>query len=134
MGTAPQNFPPDAVLNVGGVLTGNKLGLTGSLSSTVFFTAPVSGVYLISAVMQIVSTDAAGSLATTITTPSAGTISLAASGAAKLKDLAPAGPTDGFMLGTPVWMNANQQISAATVATGLTGTTYNLFISALRLF
>jgi len=131
MGTAPFNFPPESVINIGQTLTGNKLGLTGSLSATTFFTAPNPGLYLIAAAMQIVTTNNAGTLATTIHTPHAGTVVAANK---LVVDLDPSGPTDGYMAAIPVWMNAGDVVQASTIAAGLTGTTYNLFVSATRLF
>jgi hypothetical protein len=138
-GTAPANFPPENVVPVGGVITGNKLGLTAALGSTVFFTAPTAGLYLIAAYMQITATNNAGTITTTVLTPAAGNITEPTQdGVSKivavLKDAAPATPTDGFMAGVPLWMNAGQTINASTAVSGLTGTTYNIFVSALRLF
>jgi hypothetical protein len=141
MGTAPQNFPPDQSLAIGQLLTGNKLGLTGTLAQTVFFTAPGSGLYLVAMALQIVSTNAAGTLAAVMTTPHAGAIAQGVAPAAPgdtqvaiEQDLATGGPTDGFSAAIPVWMNTGDQIKVATTASGLTGTTYNIFVTALRAF
>lgn len=141
MGTAPQNFPPDRILEIGQILTGNKLGLTASLAQTAFFTAPVSGLYMVSMALQIVTTNGAGTLAAVLATPHAGNVEQgvapAAPGDAQVaieQDLSPAGPTDGFSAAIPVWMNAGDQIKVTTTASGLTGTTYNIFVVALRAF
>ena len=134
MGTAPANFPPDPLMPVGAIQTGNLLGLSASQALTVMFTAPITGLYLISAAFQIVSTDAAGTLASTITTPSAGSITVGGTAPAALLDLDPGTPADGYMAATPVWMTVGQQIKYSSVAAGLTGTVYNVYVSAERLF
>ena len=56
-GTAPFNFPPDSNMPIGAIQVGNKTGNTGAFSSTVFFTAPVGGWYLLGWGVHINSTD-----------------------------------------------------------------------------
>ena len=51
-----------------------------------------------------------------------------------LKDLAPGGGgTDGYMAAIPLWMNAGDTIRVGCAASGLTGTTYNVWASMTRL-
>jgi hypothetical protein len=135
MGTAPANFPPDPLMPVGAVQTGNLLALSASQALTVMFTAPISGLYLISAAFQVVSTNAAGTLVSTVTTPNAGTLAVAGTAPAVVKDLLTSGGgVDGYMQATPIWLNAGAQVKYSSVAAGLTGTVYNVFLSAQRLF
>lgn len=143
MGTVPTNFPPDAGgIPIGGVQTGNALGLTAALAQTVFFTAPAAGLYLVCAYLQVVQTNNAGTIKATITTPATPAIAQGVAPAApgdvqlaiEQDILLPATATDGFMAAIPVWLGLGQQIKLATVVSGLTGTTYNVFVSALRLF
>lgn len=135
MGTAPVNFPPDPLMPVGSIQTGNLLGLTAAQGLTVMFTAPFSGLYLISAAFQIVSTNGAGTLVSTVTTPTAGTLAAAGTAPAVVKDLTTgSGGVDGYMQATPIWLNAGAQVKYSSAASGLTGTTYNVFLAAQRLF
>lgn len=142
MGTAPVNFPADAILEVGQLLTGNKLNLTASMALTTFFTAPVAGLYMLSMAIRIISTNGAGSLAASFTpSPRSGALVVSVAvttdpiiPAAIVQDIAPAGPTDGFCAGVPVWLNAGEVARAQTTASGLTGTTYSVFVVAQRLF
>lgn len=141
MGTTPTNFPPESALQIGQIITGNALSLTASLAATVFFTAPTTGLYLVAMALRIVATNNAGTLAATMTTPHAGNVAQALTGSAGAavtaieKDLSTtATATDGYAAAIPLWMNAGDQIEVATTATGLTGTTYDVFVSAQRLF
>ena len=59
-GTVPYNFPPESVIPIGGIATGNKLGNTAAFATTVFFTAPTSGYYLLAWAVRIDVTDGAG--------------------------------------------------------------------------
>lgn len=127
MGTTPSNYPPVASMILGEMIASSSIGNTATLAQTIFFTAPNPGVYLISAAVRIVTTNAAGTLTATVVTPHAGTIAATA-------NAAPATPTDGYLTATPVWMNAGDTITAGVVAAGLTGTTYNVLMSAQRIF
>jgi hypothetical protein len=126
MGTAPFNFPPESVIPIGGVQTGNKLGNTGAFSSTVFFTAPTSGWYLLSWAVHINSTDAAGSITATVTPPN----SVAIPGV----QAAPATPSDGKGPACPCYMAGNQTVTVAVAVSGLTGTNFDVYLFAQRLF
>jgi hypothetical protein len=125
MGTVPANFPPDPFMQVGQIQMGNKQGITGAFSSTVFFTAPISGMYAISTSVRINSTDAAGSITVTVTPPH----SVAIPGV----QAAPATPSDGKFPSSMVWMNAGETITAAATVSGLTGTNYDVWIAAQRM-
>ena len=125
MGTVPANFPPDPFMQVGQIQMGNKQGITGAYSSTVFFTAPVSGMYQISGAVRINTTDAAGSITVTITPPhSVNIVGVQA---------APATPSDGKFPSVMVWMNAGETIVSAATVSGLTGTNYDVWIAAQRM-
>jgi hypothetical protein len=142
-GTVPNNFPAENIPPIGAIFTGNSLGNTAALASTVFFTAPISGLYLVSMALQVTATNNAGSVAATLTTPHAGTVaqslSPSSSGTAQTaieRDMALGSGTgqDGFSAAIPVWMNVGQQISVACTVSGLTGSTYNVFVVAQRAF
>lgn len=125
-GTAPANFPPESFLPIGQVITGNKLGNTGAFATTIMFTAPTDGLYLIGWAVRIRVTDAAGSITATVTPPN----SVAIPGV----QAAPATPSDGKGPAAPYWMNAGQTVTMAVAVSGLTGTTFDCYVSAIRLF
>ena len=125
MGTVPNNCPPDSLMQVGQTAMGNKQGITGAFSSTVFFTAPITGMYLIATSVRINSTDGAGSITVTVTPPH----SVAFPGV----QAAPATPSDGKFPASMVWMNAGETITAAAAVSGLTGTNYDVWIAATRM-
>lgn len=124
-GTAPANFPPDPSMPVGTVQAGNKLGNTGAFGSTVFFTAPISGMYQLSWATRITQTDAAGTITTTVTPPHSVSIPGVAA--------APATPSDGKGPAAPYWMAAGETVTVTVTVTGLTGTTFDVWVFALRL-
>lgn len=124
-GTAPANFPPDPYMQVGGVQAGNKLGNTGAITSTVFFTAPITGYYWLSWAIHINVTDAAGSLTATFTPPN----SVAIPGV----QAAPATPSDGKGPGAAYYMAAGSTVTGAVTVSGLTGTNFDAWLFALRL-
>lgn len=139
MGTVPNNFPPDASMEIGQLLTGSALNLTATLPPTVFFTAPTRGLYLVSVALHVVATNNAGTLVATVVTPNAGNVLentpvLLTPAAAVVKDLLPSVPVDGYMAAIPLWFNQGQTVSVGAVAAGLTGTTYNVFVTAQRVF
>jgi hypothetical protein len=125
MGTAPNNFPPESVLLPGQIQAGNKLGNTGAFATTVFFTAPTAGWYLLSWAVHIQQTDAAGSITLTVTPPN----SVAIPGV----QAAPATPSDGKGPAAPYWMAGGATVTAAAAVSGLTGTTYDVWLFAMRL-
>lgn len=138
-GTVPNNFPPDAVLEIGQLLTGTDLNLTATLATTTFFTAPNPGVYEISAAIHIVTTNGAGTLVGTVTLPDGSTvvettIADTTKQFAIMKDIDASAGTDGFMAAVPMWMDAGDVVRFGAVAAGLTGTVYNVFVMARRLF
>ena len=142
-GTAPNNFPPDAVLDIGAILTGNKLGLTASLPITTFFTAPNAGLYMVAMAIQVTATDGTGTLTATMTTPNAGTVQentpdgtdpAVAIASDAVLSATPADVFDGYSAAIPVWMAQGQTIRAAVVAAGLVATSYNVFVTAQRVF
>lgn len=125
-GTSPSNFPPESFLPVGGVITGNKLAQTGAFATSVMFTAPTDGLYLIGWAIRIRVTDAAGSITATVTPPN----SVAIPGVQP----APATPSDGKGPAAPYWMNAGQTVTMAVAVSGLTGTTFDCYVSGIKLF
>lgn len=126
MGTVPNNFPAETVIPVGGIQTANKLGNTGAFSSTIFFTAPTPGMYMLSWAVRINSTDAAGSITLTVTPPH----SVAIPGV----QAAPATPSDGKGPAAPYWMAGGETVTASCAVSGLTGTNFDVFVFAQRLF
>ncbi len=137
-GTVPFNFPPDASLAIGQFLTGTDLNLTATLATTTFFTAPNAGLYLIAAALHIVTTNGAGTLVATVTLPDGSTVTEAIAVdtdpvVAIMKDLDAAAGTDGYMSPVPMYMDAGDVVRVGAVAAGLTGTTYNVFVTAQRL-
>ncbi len=125
MGTAPANFPPNPLMQVGQVQAGNKLGNTGAFSSEAIFTAPVSGFYEISWGVHINSTDNAGTITLTVTPPN----SVAVPGV----QAAPATPSDGKGPAAPCWMAAGSVVNIAATVSGLTGTNFDVWVFAKRL-
>jgi len=138
-GTVPTNFPPRSNIDIGEIITGISSGNTAALATTVFFTAPVAGWYLIAGAVRITATNGAGTLTMTITTPHAGTITmttpdgLTPAVAIAKNALTSGGGLDGYFAGIPVYMAATETIRAAVAVSGLTGTTYDVVISAQKL-
>jgi len=137
-GTVPNNYPPSTNMNIGDILTGSSIGNTAALATAIFFTAPVAGLYMIAAAVRVVTTNGAGTLALTIGTPNAGTITentpvLLTPAAAIVRNPVLATPANGFMAGVPIWMNQGQTITGAVAVTGLTGTTYDVYVTAQKL-
>jgi hypothetical protein len=126
MGTVPNNFPPESVIPIGGIITGNKLGNTGAFSTTTFFTAPTPGFYRLSWAVKINTTDNAGTITLTVTPPH----SVAIPGV----QAAPATPSDGKGPAAPYWMNGGDTVTAAAAVSGLTGTNFDVYVFAERLF
>ncbi len=127
-GTAPANFPPEFNMPTLGppCLVGNLLNQTGAVSSTTFLTLANQGVYLIGWMVQIVSTNAAGSLTFTVSVPGAPNIPGV--------QAAPATPANGQGPAAAYYCAAGAQITGAVTVSGLTGTTFNLYVYAIRLF
>lgn len=124
MGTTPYNFPPGNSLAIGGMLTGTKLGQTAGFPQTVFFTAPVSGIYSVTMYTRIISTDGAGTLNATLTLP---TNTAVRSGA-------PVVGLDQFQASRVVWFNAGETARIQQAPTGLVATVYNVYLNAIRIF
>jgi len=125
-GTVPVNFPPDAVLPVGGIMVLNKLSNTAAFTTTIFFTAPTTGWYLLAWGIRINSTDAAGTLTATFTPPH----SVAIPGV----QAAPATPSDGKGPAAPYYMAGGETVTGAVAVSGLTGTNYDAYLFVQRLF
>jgi len=132
-GTVPYNFPPDADFEIGQLLTGSATGRTATLATTTFFTAPVPGLYMIAMALRVVSTDGTGTLAATVTLPHQIALDKTTTGGF-LIDADLSVPSDGLMAAIPVWLSAGGIVQVGVVAAGLTGTTYNVFVTAQRLF
>jgi len=127
MGTVPNNFPPESVLPISpGIITANKLGNTGAFSSTVFFTAPTPGFYRLSWAVKINSTDGAGTITLTVTPPH----SVAIPGV----QAAPATPSDGKGPSAPYWMAGGETVTGACAVGSLTGTNFDCYVFAERIF
>ncbi len=125
MGTVPNNFPPESVLPVGQTQVANKTGNTGAFSSTVFFTAPTSGWYLLAWAIRITATDNAGTITATFTPPH----SVAIPGV----QAAPATPSDGKGPAAPYYMAGGETVTGAVAVGSLTGTTFDAWLFATRL-
>ena len=125
-GTAPYNFPPDSSMPIGAIQVGNKTGNTGAFTTTVFFTAPISGYYALGWAVHINSTDNAGSLTATVTPPN----SVAIPGV----QAAPATPSDGKGPFAAYYMAAGSTVTMAVAVSGLTGTNFDCYVVAQRLF
>jgi len=124
-GTAPANFPPDPSMPVGAIQFGNKLGNTGAFSSTVFFTAPISGYYLLGWAVHINVTDNAGTITLTVTPPN----SVAIPGV----QAAPATPSDGKGPAAAYYMAAGSTVLVSCAVGSLTGTNFDVSVFAQRL-
>lgn len=124
-GTVPGAFPPVTNMIPGEIAVANKLGNTGAIASTVFFTAPVAGYYAIGATLHIEVTDGTGSLALTVTIP----------GAPSLPGVQPnlGTPADGHWPFEPVYLAQGATITAAVVPTSLGSTTYDVWLFAQKL-
>jgi hypothetical protein len=125
-GTVPANFPPDPLMPIGAIQVGNKLGNTAAFATTTFFTAPISGWYALGWGVHIDVTDGAGTITLTVTPPS----SVAIPGV----QAAPATPSDGKGPLAPYYMAAGSVVTAAAAVSGLTGTTFDVYVFAERLF
>jgi hypothetical protein len=138
-GAGGSNFPP-GVPPIGYAETFSLTGQTAALSTKTFYTAPVSGLYLLAMCCNIVTTNKAGSIALTLGTPHAGNIAIATqAGSGSItaieQDPALGGSTavDGYSAAVPCWMNAGDTATIAAAVSGLTGTTFNLFLMVQRL-
>ena len=124
-GTVPNNFPPENNIPPGQTVVCNKLGNTAAFTTTVFFTAPTAGWYMLSWGIHINSTDNAGSLTATFTPPN----SVAIPGV----QAAPATPSDGKGPAAPYYMAGGSQVTGAVAVSGLTGTNFDAWLFATRL-
>jgi hypothetical protein len=125
MGTVPFNFPPESTMDIAGaIITGVSLGNTGPLADTVFFTAPVRGLFQIAGVLHVTQTDGAGTLAWTIETPPV------------KNPLISTGPVT-LDIGLPprlVLLEKGGQIKCNVTTTGVVATKYNVYVSVTRNF
>jgi len=125
MGTVPYNFPPQSSMGIGGtILTGVSLGNTGPLATTVFFTAPVRGLYQVVACVVVTQTDGAGAMVLTIGMPPLPNLPTVSTPVTS--DIASA-PRIGMM-------EAGAQVTLAVTQTGVVATTFDVYLSATRAF
>ena len=123
-GTVPFNFPPEATVDIGGeILTGSSLGNTAPLASTVFFTAPTTGLYFVAGLIHITQTDGAGTLTLTLTAP-------------QLAPFTATGPVTSDVSIFPhlAFMRQGSQVTCSVSAAGLGATKFNVYMSATRTF
>lgn len=125
-------------MEIGQIVVGSALGLNGTLSLTTLFVAQVPGLYLLSVFVQIVATDNAGTLAMQIQPFDGSTIEEAPNGQdpllAIVTDANLTLANNGFCAAFPSKSETpNSSITVGVTAAGLTGTTYNVFLSAQRL-
>lgn len=125
-GTAPGMFPPESVIPIGGIYTGNKLGNTAAFATTVFFQAPTAGFYALGWAIHINTTDAAGSITATVTAPN----NVAIPGV----QAAPGTPSDGKGPLAPYYLATGAVVTMAVAVSGLTGTNFDAYVFAQRLF
>jgi hypothetical protein len=124
-GTAPANFPPVEVMNIGQILSGNKIGLTAAFTTTVFFTAPNQGYYALGWNLHIDVTDGAGTLTATVTAPGSPAIPGVQANLAT--------PADGHGPLGVYYLAAGATVTAAVAAGSLGVTTYDFTVFAQRL-
>lgn len=118
------NPPPGTPAPLG--VTNSFLNQNGSIPTTTIFVAPATGLYAINAATHLLATDGAGTL--TVTWNS----SAVASGPfAATPTLSTA--TDGTTNMRSLWMTAGQTVTIQATAAGVTGTTYNVFVSVIQL-
>ncbi len=115
------NFPAGVQPPTG--ITSSMRGLTGSLASTVFFTAPVTGVFLFQVLGHIEYTDGTGTITMSGAYPQGAFAGQAISLSTNL---------DGSSAMKIAYLAAGQQFTIAAVATGLVATVYDIFLTAIR--
>lgn len=120
MAAGSYNFPPPTIVPEGSFTLTSQ---SGSVPSSVLFTAPVTGVYSIGLTTHLVSTNNAGTLTVTYSWGTQGLTVTATPNIATGQDAQAV---------QQIWLNAGQTINVVTVATGLTGTVYHLILSAQR--
>jgi hypothetical protein len=123
MGSPTTGFPPTTPPLLG--ITDTLTGQTGSIVSTPLFTAKYAGLYEFAIQVHLVSTNNAGTLSCVFAVPSIGTVAT----------LAPSVSTGKDAVSTTItaWMNLGDALTIVATATGLTGTTYNVFVNAQQL-
>jgi hypothetical protein len=133
------NFPPGTP-PVGLLETYSLAGQTAAVTTRTMYTAQVAGLYAVGMCCNIVSTNKAGTIALTLGTAHAGAIAIATqagSGTITAIEQDPAlggsSAIDGFVPMTPLWMNAGDTVTIAAAVSGLTGTTFNLYVAVQRL-
>lgn len=124
MASPPNSFPAGFPIPVG--ITVILQATNVSIPTTPVFTAAVSGLYLVSLGLGLVSTNGVGSpLAATCSTTR---IPILTTGGAS-----PATNQDGAITTRTVWMNKGDQIFQQVTASGLTGTTYQVITNVARM-
>jgi hypothetical protein len=118
------NFPPGIPQLTG--VTNSILNATAAVSTTVMFTSPITGVWLLGIVVHIVQTDGSGTIAVT------GVINNGLGGAnlTAAPNLATGADSSSRM--QPAWIKEGDSVTIAATVSGLTGTTYDLFVTAIR--
>jgi hypothetical protein len=102
------------------------LNLTGALTPTVMYTAPANGFYAIFFNAHVVTTNNVGTVTVTYTIPGFTTANTSFT-------VPVSGGPDFVGAVRSLYMSAGTTITASSVAAGLTGTTYNIYLSVIRL-
>lgn len=129
MGTAANIFPPVAKMDIGiPIITGNIQGNTGPLRTTVFFTAPTTGLYELAALLHVTQTDGAGTFTLNMDAPRQ------PSGA--VPDTSITGPVTSDLALNPrlAYCAQGTQITCSVQESGTGATTYNVFLAAARTY
>jgi len=126
MGTTPANFPPENVLEIGKIVTGSKLAINGPMPSTVFITAPTTGLYDLAAQFHFVASDGLGTFQAVITLPHSAPVNVTPS--------APGINADIAIISRTAWLNAGDQVSISITIPGVGATVYNAYLAILRVF
>jgi hypothetical protein len=121
MATLPQ-FPTSFLPALG--YTRAVSGLNLSLPSLAVFTCQIPGVYVVSGLCHLLSTNGVGTLTMSIAFPHLNTVASTV--------VLTAGGQDGTFGTRMVWMNAGDAVSFFTTATGLTGTSYQCFVNVFQ--
>ena len=124
-GTVPNNYPP-GFMEVGyPIITASIVGATGPLPLMVLFTAPVAGLYQMGPILHVTQTDGAGSLVLTLRNFPGFNVDLAIQ----------APVTRDAVVGNKMcWMNQGTQITGDVNTVGTGSTTFDVYLSVVRVF
>jgi hypothetical protein len=145
-GAGGSNFP-SGVPPIGTVEAFGRTGLIATLAAATFYTAQVSGLYMIGMACHITATDGTGTITLTMKLPHAVPIIAGVSPAAPTDTITPpaieqdpalsatpADVFDGFCAAVPAWLNAGDVVTLAAATSSLTGATFfNLYLTVQRL-